>query len=92
MIKTNLIVGISEDAIGGDPDAVTLKTTSTGNIIIETIVPKVAIKLQDLQDAIAAVQEFIGERPIIIQTTANDDSQPTFEFEYQSSIEDHRAI
>ena len=92
MIKTNLIVSIAEDAVGGDTEAVTLKTTSLGNVIVEMHCPKIAIKLGDLNDAIKAIEEFISSRPVVINTTANDDTQPTFQFEYNSGIEDQQAI
>lgn len=92
MIKTNLIVSIAEDAVGGDTEAVTLKTTSLGNVIVEMHCPKIAIKLGDLNDAIKAIEDFISSRPVVITTTANDDTQPTFEFQYNTGIEEQQAI
>lgn len=93
MIKTNLIVSIAEDSVGGDTEAVTLKTTSLGNVIVEMHCPKIAIKLGDLNDAIKAIEDFISSRPVVITATANDDvTQPTFQFEYNSGIEDQQAI
>lgn len=91
MIKTNLIISIAEDAIAGDSEAVTLKTTSVGNVIVEMHCPKVAIKLEDLKQALAAVEEFISKRPITM-TALSEEEVPTFEFQYPSKIDSQQAI
>ena len=88
MISTNLIVSVNEDAVGGDPSAVTLKTTITGNIIVEMACPKVAIKLEDLEEATQTLKHFISSRietgPLVDTTVEN---QPTFNFEYNDEEE-----
>lgn len=82
MINTNLIVNISEDVVGGDPDAISLKTTTSGNVVIEMHCPKVAIKLKDLDDALKSIEQFLSKRPIVVEANSINELQPTFEFEY----------
>ena len=57
-IRTNLLVSLDEDTAGGDISVINLKTTDAGNIVIECSVPKVAIKLDDLEDAIKELRSF----------------------------------
>jgi hypothetical protein len=83
MINTNLIVSINEDAIGGDPSAINIKTTNLGNIIVEMSCPKVAIKIADLEDALLSIKEFLGNRKIDV-TETKETQQPSFEFQYES--------
>jgi hypothetical protein len=58
MIRTNLIVTLDEDVVSGDTSVISMKTTDAGNIIVECNVPKVAIKLEDLEDAIKELRAF----------------------------------
>lgn len=81
MISKNLIVSISEDALGGDSSAITFKTTDVGNIIIEASCPKVAVKLDDIGEAVFVIKEFIETQKEIKNTF----EQPSFNFEYTSS-------
>ena len=58
MIRTNLMVSIDEDVVSGDTSVLNMKTTDAGNIIIECAVPKVAVKLADLEEAIKELRNF----------------------------------
>ena len=84
MIRSNLIVSIDEDAVSGDTSVLNLKTTDAGNIVLECSVPKVAIKLEDLEEAVVHLRSFfIKEKHI--DTVANssqvvDNNQLTFEY------------
>lgn len=62
MIKTNLVVGLDEDTVSGESSVVLLKTTEAGNIIIESIVPKCAVSLEDLKKAVDELNLFIFMR------------------------------
>lgn len=92
MISKNLTVSIPEDNIGGDSDAVIIKTTKTGNVIIELAFPKIAIKLEDLKDAIDSLSKFIDtrkkEEPITVQET---NSYPVFEYHFEEEKPEHLA-
>jgi hypothetical protein len=57
-IRTNLLVSLDEDTVSGDTSVINLKTTDAGNIVIECSVPKVAIKLNDLEDAVKELRSF----------------------------------
>lgn len=81
MISKNLIVSISEDALGGDSSAITFKTTDVGNIIIEASCPKVAVKLDDIGEAVFVIKEFLATQKELKDAI----DQPTFNFEYTSS-------
>lgn len=63
MITTNLVVGISENAIGGEQDALLIKTTKDGNINVEMAFSKIGIKVFDLEMALHEVQSFLNNRP-----------------------------
>lgn len=65
MITKNLMVGISENVAGGDMDAVLLKTTRDGGLLLEVAVPKVAVSIRDMEDAIIVLKDFISARPTI---------------------------
>jgi hypothetical protein len=87
MIRTNLIVSIDEDTVSGDTSVLNLKTTDAGNIILECSVPKVAIKLEDLEEAIVHLRSFfIKEKHIdavakeLSDTQVVDTNQLTFEY------------
>lgn len=84
MIRTNLIVSIDEDVVSGDTSVLTLKTTDTGNIVMECSVPKVAIKLEDLEEAVKSLRSFfIDEKHIDIVANSSqvvDNNQLNFEY------------
>jgi hypothetical protein len=52
------MVSIDEDVVSGDTSVLNMKTTDAGNIIIECAVPKVAVKLADLEEAIKELRNF----------------------------------
>lgn len=84
MIRTNLIVSIDEDTVSGDTSVLNLKTTDAGNIILECSVPKVAIKLEDLEEAVKELRSFFITQKHI-DVVANDSqlvdtNQLTFEY------------
>lgn len=92
MISKNLMVSIAEDSIGGDSDAVIIKTTKTGNIIVELACPKVAIKLEDLKEAVDNLTEFLEYRKEeIVEAPAQTSSYPTFEYNYEEEKPEHLA-
>ncbi len=78
MIKTNLVVGLDEDTVSGESSVVLLKTTEAGNIIIESIVPKCAVSLEDLKKAVNELDFFILMRKNAIDA---DKKQLTVEFQ-----------
>jgi hypothetical protein len=84
MIRTNLIVSIDEDTVSGDTSVLNLKTTDAGNIILECSVPKVAIKLEDLEEAVKELRSFfITQKHIDVvanSTHIADSTQLTFEY------------
>jgi hypothetical protein len=75
-ITKNLVVGVSEDTIGGDIDALLLKTTKNGSILIEVAVPKLGVKLDDLFEAIDELNAFIIKRDELIKLDVVDQSIP----------------
>ena len=84
-IRTNLLVALDEDTIGGDTSVINFKTTDAGNIIIECSVPKVAIKLEDLEEAIKELRSFfITQKHIDIVATKpqTTDGLSQINFEY----------
>ena len=59
-ISKNLVVSIGEAVeIGGDPSALLLKTTDAGTVLVEVAVAKFAVKLEDIEEAMKALKEFI---------------------------------
>jgi hypothetical protein len=58
MIHANLIITLDEDTVSGDTSVVSLKTTDAGNIILESSIPKVALKLEDLEEAVKELRMF----------------------------------
>ena len=85
MIRTNLIVTLDEDVVSGDTSVISMKTTDAGNIIVECNVPKVAIKLEDLEDAIKELRSFfITQKHIDVvanSTHVADSTQLSFIYE-----------
>lgn len=78
-ITKNLVIGVSEDTIGGDIDALLLKTTKNGSILIEVAVPKLGVKLDDLFEAIDELNAFIIKRDELIKLDVVDQSVPHVE-------------
>jgi len=58
MIHANLIITLDEDTVSGETSLVSLKTTDAGNIILESSIPKVALKLEDLEEAVKELRMF----------------------------------
>lgn len=58
MIHANLIITLDEDTVSGDTSVVSFKTTDAGNIILESSIPKVALKLEDLEEAVKELRMF----------------------------------
>jgi len=77
MIKTNLVVGLDEDTVSGESSVVLLKTTEAGNIIIESVLPKCAVSLEDLRKAVDELNIFILMRNNAIEANKK---QLTLEF------------
>ena len=84
MIRTNLVVSLDEDTVSGDTSVVNFKTTDSGNIILECSVPKVALKLDDLEEAIKELRNFfITQKHIDVVANSSqvvDNNQLTFEY------------
>ncbi|MFO0202978.1 MAG: hypothetical protein ACK528_07595 [Alphaproteobacteria bacterium] len=57
-IKSNLIITLDEDVVSGDISVIALKTTDAGNIVVECNVPKVAVKLEDLEETVRELRNF----------------------------------
>jgi hypothetical protein len=57
-IKTNLIITLDEDVVSGDTSVIALKTTDAGNIVVECSIPKVAVKLEDLEETVRELRNF----------------------------------
>jgi len=83
-IRTNLLVALDEDVVGGDTSVINFKTTDAGNIVIECSVPKVAIKLEDLEEAIKELRSFfITQKHIdVVSNTIHVDNSNQINFEY----------
>jgi prophage tail gpP-like protein len=84
MIRTNLIITLDEDVVSGDTSVISLKTTDSGNIIVECGIPKVALKLEDLEEAVKELRKFFITQKHI-DVVANDSqvidpNQLTFEY------------
>lgn len=83
-IRTNLLVSLDEDTISGDTSVINFKTTDAGNIIVECSVPKVAIKLNDLEEAIKELRSFfITQKHIDVVVNSSqvvDNAQLNFEY------------
>jgi hypothetical protein len=82
-MRTNLIVSLDEDVVSGETSVINMKTTDAGNIIIECVVPKVAIKLSDLEEAVKELRSFFIEKKHI-EVVANSSQiiEPQLSFEY----------
>lgn len=82
MIRTNLMVSIDEDVVSGETSVISMKTTDAGNIIVECLVPKVAVKLEDLEEAIKELRNFfITQKHIDAKATqVVDNNQLSFEY------------
>lgn len=84
MIRTNLLVSLDEDVVGGDTSVISMKTTDAGNIVIECAVPKVAIKLEDLEEAVKELRSFFITQKHIDVVANNsqvvDNAQLNFEY------------
>jgi len=84
MIRTNLTVSLDEDVTSGETSVLNMRTTDTGNIIVECAIPKVAVKLEDLEEAVKELRGFFTDRKHI-DIVANssqviDNSQFSFEY------------
>lgn len=82
MIRSNLIVTLDEDVVSGDTSVISMKTTDAGNIVIECTIPKVAIKLEDLEQAIQELRSFISTTKHIVTTATVQ--QMNFEYTEQT--------
>lgn len=84
MIRTNLTVSLDEDTVSGDTSVVNFRTTDAGNIIVECLVPKVGIKLQDLEEAVKELRSFfITQKHIdIVANSAEVSDNTQLNFEY----------
>jgi hypothetical protein len=62
--RQNLLVSI-DDRLTGDHEAMSLKTTSSKNVIIEFngATNKMSVHMDDLQDALDQVKAFVEARP-----------------------------
>ena len=84
MIRTNLLVSLDEDVVPGDTSVISMKTTDAGNIVIECAVPKVAIKLEDLEEAVKELRSFFITQKHIDVVASNsqvvDTAQLNFEY------------
>jgi hypothetical protein len=84
MIHANLIITLDEDTVSGDTSVVSLKTTDAGNIILESSIPKVALKLEDLEEAVKELRMFfiIKKHIDVVPNEAQvvDSNQLTFEY------------
>lgn len=87
-IKTNLIVSIDEDVTGGDTSIINFKTTDAGNIVTECAIPKVAIKLTDLEEAVKELRHFFTLRKhidiVANSSQLSQDNNPII-FEYNAA-------
>lgn len=88
MIKKNLIVTILDSidlASGIETDVISIKTSIGSQIIVESVTQKLAIRIEDLQEAITAIKEFKATLPpeeAIVEPTT---SQELFTVEYGSA-------
>ena len=84
MIHANLIITLDEDTVSGDTSLVSFKTTDAGNIILESSIPKVALKLEDLEEAVKELRMFfIIKKHIDVvpnESQVVDPNQLTFEY------------
>jgi hypothetical protein len=84
MIHANLIITLDEDTVSGDTSVVSFKTTDAGNIILESSIPKVALKLEDLEEAVKELRMFfIIKKHIDVvpnESQVVDPNQLTFEY------------
>jgi hypothetical protein len=84
MIHANLIITLDEDTVSGDTSVVSFKTTDAGNIILESSIPKVALKLEDLEEAVKELRMFfIIKKHIDVvpnESQVADPNQLTFEY------------
>ncbi len=84
MIHANLIITLDEDTVSGDTSVVSFKTTDAGNIILESSIPKVALKLEDLEEAVKELRMFfIIKKHIDVvpnESQVADHNQLTFEY------------
>ncbi len=84
MIHANLIITLDEDTVSGDTSVVSLKTTDAGNIILESSIPKVALKLEDLEEAVMELRSFfITQKHIDVvanELQVADSNQLSFEY------------
>lgn len=82
-IKTNLVVSLDENAVGGELAVIHFKTTDAGGIIIDCSTPKVSIKLEDLEEAIKELRLFVTDKKHInVVPNAN-----TLVFEYDNTAD-----
>lgn len=82
-ISTNLIVSLNEDVVSGDTNVISMKTTDAGNIIFETSLSKVAIKLEDLEEAVKELRSFfITQKHIDVVANSSKVVEPQLSFEY----------
>jgi len=84
MIRTNLTVSLDEDVVSGDTSVINLRTTDAGNIIVECSVPKVAIKLEDLEEAIKELRKFfITQKHIDVTAIKSETSQELAQLNFE---------
>jgi hypothetical protein len=87
------MVSIPESVVGGDSDAVILKTTSDNNIIVELAFPKVGISFEDLCDAVNELELFISDRlensEYEKQIAISSEPAPTFEYNADEEKPEH---
>ena len=89
MIRTNLIITLDEDVVSGDTCVLSMKTTDAGNIVFECNIPKVSIKLEDLEQAVKELRNFFTTQKHI-DIVANDSQvvdTNQLVFEYQEAVE-----
>lgn len=74
MIKKNLIVTVLDSvdlASGIHSEALHLRTAGPDQVVIEAMTQKVAIRLDDLQEALNAIKEFKGSLDTSLTVTEN---------------------
>lgn len=87
-IKKNLMVSINEDVVSGDSDAIIMKTTNKGNIVVEMSIPKVAVKLEDILEAAQVLEKFIiNNKAETFEISPNDNPTLQMEFGEEDSLD-----
>jgi hypothetical protein len=95
MIRKYLMLTLKEDVLNGDDDAMSFMTKLDGGVTINVPSQKLGIRMDDLKEAIKAIEDFNAGNPIkqsiveiVKSNVGSDNTMHNFEFKDDEHLND----